>query len=118
MRVAVFSTKPFDRQYFEISNEAFGHELTFFEPRLTRATTPLAKDFPCVCVFVNDEIDAHVLLQLQRGGTELVALRSAGFNHVDLEAAQQLGIRVVRVRWLSTGRRTGPTIGCAREISR
>lgn len=97
MKVAVFSTKPFDRQYFEASNEEFNHELTFFEPRLTRSTTPLAQGFPCVCVFVNDEIDAHVLLQLQRGGTELIALRSAGFNHVDLEAAQQLEIKVVRV---------------------
>jgi D-lactate dehydrogenase len=97
MKVAVFSTKPYDREYFEASNEELGHELTFFEPRLTRSTVPLAKDFPCVCVFVNDEIDAHVLLQLQRGGTELIALRSAGFNHVDLEAAHQIGVKVVRV---------------------
>ncbi|UCG22672.1 MAG: 2-hydroxyacid dehydrogenase [Chloroflexota bacterium] len=97
MNVAVFSTKPYDRKYFEAANEAFGHELTFFEPRLTRATAPLAEGFDCVCVFVNDEIDAHVLLQLQRGDAELIALRSAGFNHVDLEAAQQLGFKVVRV---------------------
>jgi D-lactate dehydrogenase len=71
--------------------------LTYFEARLTRSTVPLAQGFPCVCVFVNDEVDAHVLLQLQRGGTELIALRSAGYNHVDLEAAQQLGIKIVRV---------------------
>jgi D-lactate dehydrogenase len=97
MRVAIFSTKPYDRRYFEAANETLGHELTYFEARLTRSTVPLAQGFPCVCVFVNDEVDAHVLLQLQRGGTELIALRSAGFNHVDLEAAQQLGIKVVRV---------------------
>jgi D-lactate dehydrogenase len=97
MNVAVFSTKPYDRKYFEAVNETFDHELTFFEPRLTRSTVPLAKGSACVCVFVNDEIDAHVLLQLQRGGTQLVALRSAGFNHVDLESAQQLGMKVVRV---------------------
>jgi D-lactate dehydrogenase len=97
MKVAVFSTKPYDRQYFEAGNESVGHELTYFEARLTRSTVPLAQGFPCVCVFVNDEIDAHVLLQLQQGGTELIALRSSGFNHVDLEAAHQLGIKVVRV---------------------
>lgn len=97
MKVAVFSTKPYDRQYFEATNKELGHELTFFEPRLTRSTVPLANGFPCVCVFVNDEIDAHVLLQLQRGGTEIIALRSAGYNHVDLEAAQQLGMKLVRV---------------------
>ncbi|MGD2078996.1 MAG: 2-hydroxyacid dehydrogenase [Chloroflexota bacterium] len=97
MKVAVFSTKNYDRQYLDAANEDLGHELTYFEARLTRSTVPLARDFPCVCVFVNDEIDAHVLLQLQRGGTGLIALRSAGFNHVDLEAAQQLGMKVVRV---------------------
>jgi D-lactate dehydrogenase len=97
MKVAVFSTKPYDRQYFEAANETLNHELTFFEARLTRSTAPLAQGYPCVCVFVNDEVDAHVLLQLQRNGTELIALRSAGYNHVDLEAAQQLGVKVVRV---------------------
>ncbi|MGD8855335.1 MAG: 2-hydroxyacid dehydrogenase [Chloroflexota bacterium] len=97
MKVAIFSTKSYDRQYFEAANESLGQELTYFEARLTRSTVPLARGFPCVCVFVNDEVDAHVLLQLQRGGTELIALRSAGYNHVDLEAAQQLGIKVVRV---------------------
>jgi len=97
MKVAVFSTRPYDRRYFEAANETLDHELTFFEARLTRSTVPLAQGFPCVCVFVNDEVDAHVLLQLQRGGTELIALRSAGYNHVDLEAAQQLGFKVVRV---------------------
>jgi D-lactate dehydrogenase len=97
MRVAVFSTKPYDRQYFNQTNEAFGHELVYFEPRLNRSTVPLAQGFPCVCVFVNDEVDAHVLLQLQKGGTELLALRSAGFNHVDMQVVEQLGIKVVRV---------------------
>jgi D-lactate dehydrogenase len=97
MKVAVFSTKSYDQRQLELANESFGHELHFFEPKLNRTTIPLAHDFPCVCVFVNDQIDAHVLLQLKEGGTQLIALRSAGFNHVDLTAAQQIGISVVRV---------------------
>ncbi len=97
MKVSVFSTKPYDQQHLQLANESFGHELYFFESQLNRTTVPLAQDFPCVCVFVHDQIDAHVLLQLKEGGTQLIALRSAGFNHVDLKAAQQLGITVVRV---------------------
>ncbi len=97
MRIAVFSTKSYDRQYLEAANQTLGHDLTFFESKLNQDTVPLAQDFPCVCVFVNDQVDAHVLLQLKQGGTELIALRSAGFNHVDLKIAGQLGMTVVRV---------------------
>ena len=97
MKVAVFSTKPYDQKHLESANEDFGHDLHFFESRLDRKNIPLAREFPCVCVFVNDQVDAHVLLQLKEGGTQLIALRSAGYNHVDLKAAQQLGIGVVRV---------------------
>ena len=97
MKIAVFSTKPYDRNYLEAANESIGHELVYFEAKLDHNTVPLAQGFPCVCVFVNDVIDAHVLLQLQSGGTTLIALRSAGFNHVDLKAADQLGFQVVRV---------------------
>jgi D-lactate dehydrogenase len=118
MKVAVFSTKSYDRQYFDAGNESTGHELTYFEARLTRSTVPLAQGFPCVCVFVNDEIDAHVLLQLQKGGTELIALRSAGFNHVDLEAAQQLGIKVVRVPAYSPSAVAEHTIALLMAVNR
>lgn len=97
MRSAVFSTKSYDRHYLETANQPLGHELTFFESKLNKDTVPLAQGFPCVCVFVNDQIDAHVLLQLKQGGTELIALRSAGFNHVDLKIAEQLDMAVVRV---------------------
>lgn len=97
MRIAVFSTKSYDRQYLEAANQSLGHELSFFEAKLNQDTVPLAQGFPCVCVFVNDQVDAHVLLQLQQGGTKLIALRSAGFNHVDLKIAGQLGMAVVRV---------------------
>jgi D-lactate dehydrogenase len=97
MKVAVFSTKSYDRTFLAAANRTADHELVFFEPRLTAQTAPLAHDFPAVCPFVNDQLDARVLLALTKGGTKLVALRSAGFNHVDLEAAEQLGITVTRV---------------------
>lgn len=97
MKVAIFSTKTYDRQYLTAANQTAGHELVFFESRLTPETCPLAQDFPAVCVFVHDQLDAHVLLTLFRQGTRLVALRCAGFNHVDLQIAHQLEIAVARV---------------------
>ncbi|MBD1913897.1 MULTISPECIES: 2-hydroxyacid dehydrogenase [unclassified Leptolyngbya] len=97
MRVAFFSTKRYDRISFESANTNLGHEFTFFEPRLTSQTAALAAGFPCVCVFINDVLDAEVLRILAANGTKLIALRSAGFNHVDLEVAGELGLHVVRV---------------------
>ncbi len=95
MNVAVFSTKTYDRQFLEAANT--GHELVFFEPRLTRETSKLAAGLAAVCAFVNDNLSAEVLENLASGGTRLIALRSAGFNHVDLIAAERLGLTVARV---------------------
>ena len=97
MKVAVFSTKPYDQKFLRAANTPYRHELVFFEPRLTRETSPLATDFPAVCAFVNDQLDAAVLHTLARQGTRLLALRCAGFNHVDLAAAHEVGLTVVRV---------------------
>ncbi len=97
MRIAVFSTRSYDREFLEAANARHGHELVFLEPRLTPETVALAAGFPAVCVFVNDQLSHGVLRELHRGGTRLLALRSAGFNHVDLVAARELGITVARV---------------------
>jgi D-lactate dehydrogenase len=97
MRVAVFNTKDYDRQYLESANANHGHELVFFEPRLNCDTAVLASGFPAVCVFINDFLDRPTLNLLAQGGTSAIALRSAGFNHVDLAAAKALGMTVVRV---------------------
>lgn len=97
MRVAVFSTKPYDREFLEAANRSFGHELVFFEPRLASQTVSLADGFPTVCVFVNDEVDARVLLHLHRHGTRHIALRCAGYNNVDMQVAEQLEFTVTRV---------------------
>lgn len=97
MRVVLFSTKPYDRQSFLEANSSHGHVLTFLEARLGADTSGLAAGFLAVCPFVNDHVDAPVIQALARQGTKLVALRSAGFNHVDLQAAHDAGMTVVRV---------------------
>ncbi|MEH1902099.1 MAG: 2-hydroxyacid dehydrogenase [Nostoc sp.] len=97
MKVAVFSTKAYDRHFLSTVNSPTQHELVFFEPRLNRDTAILAAGFPAVCVFVHDQVDAPTLELLASWGTRLVVLRCAGFNNVDLQAAANLGITVVRV---------------------
>ncbi|MDJ0924373.1 MAG: 2-hydroxyacid dehydrogenase [Acidimicrobiia bacterium] len=97
MRVAVFSTKPYDKRFLSAAAEETDHELEFFEARLDRTTAALADDFDVVCAFVNDELGAATLLRVAKTGPKLIALRSAGFNHVDLESAKSLGLPVVRV---------------------
>lgn len=97
MRVAVFSTKPYDRQFLPRANDRGRHELVFLEPRLDATTVATAAGAQAVCVFVNDQLDATVLKGLHALGVRLVALRCAGFNNVDLAAAAGLGIAVGRV---------------------
>ncbi|WBB88794.1 2-hydroxyacid dehydrogenase [Verrucosispora sp. WMMC514] len=97
MRVTVFSTKPYDRTFLSEANAAAGHELTFLEPRLTAQTARLAEGSDAVCAFVNDDLCADVLGQLADVGVRVVALRSAGFNNVDVVAARKRGLTVVRV---------------------
>jgi D-lactate dehydrogenase len=97
MRVAVFSSKPYDQESLTRANEAFGHELQFFEAALNVQTCSLAEHAEAVCVFVHDLIDEHLLRCLAGRGVKVVALRCAGFNNVDLPAARMVGIDVVRV---------------------
>lgn len=97
MRVAVFSTKSYDRRYFEEHNREFAQELTFFDAVLDRSTAALAEGFEALCVFVLDNVDHEALTILSKGGTRLVALRATGYNNVDLAAARDARITVVRV---------------------
>jgi D-lactate dehydrogenase len=97
MRVAVFSTKRYDRQYLDEANRSHGHELEFLESRLNDETARLAGGAPAVCIFVNDVASGPVLRRLADDGTRFLALRSTGFNHVDLRAAADLGLTVARV---------------------
>ncbi|MCB0967330.1 MAG: 2-hydroxyacid dehydrogenase [Ilumatobacter sp.] len=95
--VRLFSAKPYDRHGFDTANADHGHQLTYLETRLGPDTVDLAAGAPAVCVFVNDDVSAPVLESLAANGTRCVALRCAGFNNVDLDAADRLGIAVVRV---------------------
>lgn len=95
--IAVFSAKAYDQEFLTRANEPHGHNLTFFETRLNPQSSVLAKGFNAVCCFVNDQLDSTVLQSLAASGTQLVALRCAGFNNVDLAAAEHLGITVSRV---------------------
>lgn len=97
MKIAVFSTKPYDREFLESAHAKWHHELAFYEERLTKATVVLAQDCGAVCVFVNDVVDGAILELLTKAGVRLVLLRCAGFNNVDLDSAKRLGISVRRV---------------------
>ena len=99
MNVTIFSTKAYDRRFLGDANDAVGapHRLRYLEARLTLETAPLAAGADAVCAFVNDVLDRSVLEMLAQGGTRMVALRSAGFNHVDLAAAEALDIAIGRV---------------------
>lgn len=118
MRLALFSTKPYDEQFFAAANDRFGYEIEFFEARLEKATTGLAAGFPAICAFVNDRLDASVLRSLQRGGTQWIALRSAGFNNVDLAVADELGLKIVRVPAYSPHAVAEHTIGLILTLNR
>ncbi|MFN9672956.1 MAG: 2-hydroxyacid dehydrogenase [Microcystis sp.] len=99
MKVAVFSTEPYDRIFLDQANiEAkANHELVYFESRLEPKTVSLADGFPAICVFVNDNVNSETLEILAKQGTQLIALRCTGFNNVDIAKAAELGIKVVRV---------------------
>ena len=97
MRVAVYSARPYDREFLTRANAAGRHELVFLDARLDATTAAAADGARAVCVFVNDCVDAPVLRALRVRGVRLVALRCAGFNHVDLAEAAALGIAVARV---------------------
>lgn len=97
MKVAVFSTKPYEKTYLEKFNQDGKHQLVFFEASLNSATTDLAKGFEAVCVFVNDILEDGTIEKLAKQGVKLIDLRSAGFNNVDIAATKQHNIKVLRV---------------------
>ncbi|ALE87176.1 2-hydroxyacid dehydrogenase [Pseudomonas versuta] len=97
MRTILFSSQTYDRDSFTAAVQPQNVQLHFQPARLSLDTAALAHGYEVVCPFINDDLSAPVLEQLADGGTQLIALRSAGFNHVDLPAAKRLGLSVVRV---------------------
>ena len=97
MKVAFFSAKGYEKPFFEAASADGRDAFTWIEASLSPGTAPLATGHDAVCVFVNDRLDAGVLESLHALGIRAIALRSAGFNHVDLAVAEKLGMPVVRV---------------------
>jgi len=97
MKIAFFSTQPYDITFFESANQAFGHELVFFTQALEPATAGLASGAQAVCLFVNDQASEASIAALSKLGVSTIALRCAGFNNIDVEAAKKAGIKVCRV---------------------
>ncbi|MEM8856278.1 MAG: 2-hydroxyacid dehydrogenase [Pseudomonadota bacterium] len=95
MKITVFSSKAYDEQY--LSAEARDHALTFVGARLDATTAAVAAGNDAVIAFVNDALDEDTLTRLADLGVRLVLLRCAGFNHVDLAAAERLGLAVAHV---------------------
>ena len=97
MKIAFFSVNDFEKPFLLRANEKHQHELHFFSERLTERTAALAADFPAVSCFVTDELNKNVLAILAENHTRTIALRSAGFSHVDLNAAKNFRLIVTRV---------------------
>ena len=98
MKIAIFSTKSYDKEYFEKYNSEGIHTFTYFEEYLNNKTTNLTLGgFEAVCIFVNDKLDNETITKLAENGIKLIALRCAGFNNVDLQSAADNNIKVVRV---------------------
>jgi len=97
MITCVFDSKPYDREHLQWASTNADIQWHFLEFRLSQETAPLAKVAQAVCVFVNDNLDRPCLEALAKQGVKLVALRSTGFNNLDLPAAKELKLTVTRV---------------------
>lgn len=118
MKLAIYSTKQYDRKYLEQVNQRFGYQLEFFDFMLTSRTAKTAEGCNAVCIFVNDDGGREVLEELAGMGIRLLALRCAGFNNVDLTAASELGIQVVRVPAYSPEAVAEHTVGLMLSLNR
>ncbi len=87
IKAAFFDTKPYDKIYFDALKESFGVEMEYFESKLSPRTAVMAKGFRAVIAFVNDDIGAETVKVLADNGVEMISLRCAGYNNVDLAAA-------------------------------
>lgn len=118
MKVTIFNNKTYVETFFRRVNSRFNHELKFLKEHLCENSVNLAKGSEAVCIFVNDIANASVLRQLKELGVQLVALRCAGFNNVDLESAEKLGLCVVRVPAYSPYAVAEHTVGLMLTLNR
>jgi len=95
--IAFFGTMPYDKATFKAVNEQYGFDIKFHTGNLSLDNVSLTRGVEAVCIFVNDNVDAELILRLKEYGVRLIALRCAGYNNVDIAAAQRAGIAVARV---------------------
>ncbi|OGF98785.1 MAG: hypothetical protein A2Z86_05920, partial [Candidatus Glassbacteria bacterium GWA2_58_10] len=118
MKVAFYDTRSYDRQYFEAAAGSERLEWRFFEMRLGPHSLKSAESCEAVCIFVNDKLDRECLEGLAGLGVKLIALRCAGFNNVDLEAAREKALKVVRVPAYSPNAVAEFTVGLLLTLNR
>jgi D-lactate dehydrogenase len=118
IRVAVFSAKKWVIDSFDQFKDKYAFEIVYFEPRLNESTVRLAAGFDAVCVFVNDVVNENVVEQLNDEKVALIALRCAGFNNVDVDAAAHAGVGVVRVPAYSPYAVAEHTVGLILALNR
>lgn len=97
MKIAFFGTKPYDRESFDAVNQEYEFDIHYHKSHLNADSAILARGDEAACIFVNDTADAGAIRALADQGVRLLALRCAGFNNVDLQAAAENGLTVVRV---------------------
>ncbi len=118
MKIVFFSSKPYEKIFFDEANEKFGFELIYFSHHLSAHTALKSLSADAVCVFVNDTLDSDILSTLHQQGIRLVVLRCAGFNNVDLTAAEKLDLKVVRVPAYSPYAVAEHTVGLILSLNR
>lgn len=96
-KIAFFSSKSYDETSFNKANENYNFDIRYYKGHLNMNNVLLTQDMDAACIFVNDIADSRVMDAMAKNGVKLLALRSAGFNHVDLQAAVRDDIKVVRV---------------------
>ncbi len=117
MKVAVFSTKPYDERTLQKFNDGY-HQLIYFPVRLTPLTASLAKGFDAVCCFVNDQLDSECIGLLAEHGIKYIALRCAGYNNVDLQACAKHNLQVARVPEYSPYAAAEHAVGLIMDLNR
>jgi D-lactate dehydrogenase len=118
MKIAFFDAHPFEKPLFDLENEKHNFEINYINAKCTAETALLAKDAQVVCSFVNDKIDPACIEIFKDLGIGLIALRSAGFNHVDLASAKKNNIPVARVSSYSPHAVAEYTIGLLLSLNR
>lgn len=115
--IAFFDSKDYDRRVFNEINKKYNYNLKFFDDHLAPETAILARDADAICIFVNDQLNAELIEQLNSYGIKLTALRSAGYNNVDLDAAYKK-MHVVRVPAYSPYAVAEHTVGLILSLNR